>query len=183
MSYYVIALFQQLGKQEPHFLSMNKLKTIFLDRDGVINQERKDYVKSISELKILPNVANNIKLLKNAGFLIVVITNQSAINRGIITHDIINLIHESIQKHLEKNQTSIDKFYYCPHTPDENCNCRKPKPGLLNQAILELNIDVNSSWMIGDSDSDIEAANSIGCKAIKISDVFSFDNAVGKILG
>ena len=161
---------------------MDKLKTIFIDRDGVINHERSDYVKSISELEIFPNVVKNIELLKNAGFLIVVITNQSAINRGIITHDAVNQIHDSIQNHLKKNGTCVDGFFYCPHKPDENCNCRKPKPGLLNQAILELNIDVNSSWMIGDSDSDIEAAALIGCKAIKINNNFSLDNAVDKIL-
>ena len=161
---------------------MNKLKTVFVDRDGVINQERSDYVKSISELEIYPNVAKNIKLLKDAGFLVIVITNQSAVNRGIITHEIVSQIHDSIQDHLKKYGTFLDGFYYCPHTPDENCNCRKPKPGLLQQAILELNIDLNSSWMIGDSDSDIEAADSIGCKAIKINDNFSLDNAVEKIL-
>ena len=161
---------------------MNKLKTVFVDRDGVINQERSDYVKSISELEIYPNVAKNIKLLKDAGFLVIVITNQSAVNRGIITHEIVNQIHDSIQDHLKKYGTFLDGFYYCPHTPNENCNCRKPKPGLLQQAILELNIDLNSSWMIGDSDSDIEAADSVGCKAIKINDNFSLDNAVEKIL-
>ena len=161
---------------------MNKLKTVFVDRDGVINQERSDYVKSISELEIYPNVAKNIKLLKDAGFLVIVITNQSAVNRGIVTHEMINQIHNSIQDHLKKYGTFLDGFYYCPHTPNENCNCRKPKPGLLQKAILELNIDLNSSWMIGDSDSDIEAADSIGCKAIKINDNFSLDNAVEKIL-
>ena len=167
---------------ENHFFNMNNLKTVFVDRDGVINQERSDYVKSISELEIYPNVAKNLKLLKDAGFLVVVITNQSAVNRGIITHEMINQIHNSIQDHLKKYGTFLDGFYYCPHTPDENCNCRKPKSGLFQQAILELNIDLNSSWMIGDSDSDIEAADSIGCKAIKINDNFSLDNAVEKIL-
>ena len=157
---------------------MNKLKTVFLDRDGVINQERSDYVKSISELEIYPNVAKNIKLLKDAGFLVVVITNQSAVNRGIVTHETINQIHNSIQDHLKKHGTFLDGFYYCPHIPNENCNCRKPKPGLFQQAILELNIDLNSSWMIGDSNSDIEAAISIGCKAIKIDNNFSFRTAV-----
>ena len=161
---------------------MNKLKTVFVDRDGVINQERSDYVKSISELEIYPNVAKNIKLLKDAGFLVVVITNQSAINRGIITHEMVKQIHNSIQVHLKKNGTFLDGFYYCPHTPDENCNCRKPKSGLLEKAILEFNVDLNSSWMIGDNDSDIEAADSIGCKTIKISNNFSLDNAVEKIL-
>ena len=161
---------------------MNKLKTVFLDRDGVINNERNDYVKSISELEIFPNVAKNVELLKNAGFLVVIITNQSAINRGLITHEMVHKIHGSIQNHLKKNGTCVDGFFYCPHKPDENCICRKPKSGLLNKAILELNIDVNSSWMIGDNDSDIEASISIGCKAIKIDNNFSLDNAVDKIL-
>ena len=161
---------------------MNKLKTVFLDRDGVINKEKSDYIKSISELEIFPDVAKNIELLKNAGFLVVVITNQSAINRGLITHEMVNQIHVSIQNYLKANGTCVDGFFYCPHKPDENCNCRKPKSGLLHQAILELNIDLNSSWMIGDSNSDIEAAISIGCKAIKIDNNFSLDNAVDKIL-
>ena len=161
---------------------MNKLKTVFLDRDGVINKERSDYIKSISELEIFPNVAKNIELLKNDGFLVVVITNQSARNRGIITHKTVDQINDSIQNYLKTNGTSIDGFFYCPHKPNENCNCRKPKPGLLHQAILELNIDPKSSWMIGDNNSDIDAATSIGCKAIKLSKNFSLGKAVSKIL-
>ena len=161
---------------------MNKLKTVFLDRDGVINKERSDYIKSISELEIFPNVAKNIELLKNAGFLVVVITNQSAINRGLITHKTVDQIHDSIQNYLKTNGTSIDGFFYCPHKPNENCNCRKPKPGLLHQAILELNIDPKSSWMIGDNNSDIDTATSIGYKAIKLSKNFSLGKAVSKIL-
>ena len=151
---------------------MNKFKTVFLDRDGVINKERSDYIKSISELEIFPNVAKNIELLKNAGFLVVVITNQSVINRGLITHETVDQIHDSIQNYLKSNGTSIDGFFYC----------RKPKPGLLHQAILELDIDPKSSWMIGDNNSDIEAATSIGCQAIKISKDFSLGKAVRKIL-
>ena len=161
---------------------MNKLKTVFLDRDGVINKERSDYIKTITQLEIFPNVAKKIEILKNAGFLVVVITNQSAINRGLKTHKTVDQIHDSIQNYLKTNGTSIDGFFYCPHKPNENCNCRKPKPGLLHQAILELNIDPKSSWMIGDNNSDIDAATSIGCKAIKLSKNFSLGKAVSKIL-
>ena len=157
-------------------------KAIFFDRDGIINKERSDYVKNVQELELFPEFPKFVKSLKEHGFLIMVITNQSAVNRGIITHEIVSQIHDSIQDHLKKYGTFLDGFYYCPHTPNENCNCRKPKPGLLQQAILELNIDLNSSWMIGDSDSDIEAADYVGCKAIKINDNFSLDNAVEKIL-
>ena len=87
----------------------NNLSVVLLDRDGVINKERSDYVKSISELEIFPNVAKNVELLKNAGFLVVIITNQSAINRGIITHKTVDQIHDSIQNYLKTQR--------CPKEP------------------------------------------------------------------
>ena len=160
----------------------NANKAIFLDRDGVINKERSSYVKSISELEIFTNVANSIKKLKDAGFLVVVITNQSAINRGLTNHENVDAIHSHIQEYFRKNGTLIDKFYYCPHRPDENCFCRKPNPGLLLQAAKDLQIDLRCSWMIGDSDSDIQAAKNAGCKAIKISLEVSLDSAIKEIL-
>jgi histidinol-phosphate phosphatase family protein len=145
----------------------NLCKAVFLDRDGVINKERPDYVKKVEDLVIL-DIADPIKKLKDNGFLVVVISNQSAVNRGITTHENITQIHFAIQEYLKKKGTQIDAFYYCPHRPDENCICRKPKPGLLNKAINDLKIDVKSSWMIGDRDSDMEAARLVGCNAIKI---------------
>lgn len=162
---------------------MNKPnKAIFLDRDGVINKDKSTYVKTVSELEIFSDVAKSIKKLKDAGFLVIVITNQSAINRGLTNHDNVNDIHTNIQEYFQKNGTFIDKFYYCPHRPDENCSCRKPKPGLLLKAAGDLNLDLNSSWMIGDSDSDIEAAKSAGCKSIKISKDILLTSAVQRIL-
>ena len=146
---------------------MNKFKTVFLDRDGVINKERSDYIKSISELEIFPNVAKNIELLKNAGFLVVIITNQSAINRGIISIEKLSSIHKLLSDRLEiEFKTRIDGIYFCPHTPEENCQCRKPKPGLLLQAAKELNIDLEKSVMIGDSQKDVDAARAVKCKSI-----------------
>ncbi len=148
---------------------MNKLKkAVFLDRDGVINKERTDYVKTISELEILPGITESVKSLKDAGFLVIVITNQSAVNRGLTNHDNIRDIHFAIQEYFKKNGTSIDAFFYCPHRPDENCDCRKPKAGLLLKATDEFNIDLKSSWLIGDKDSDLQAAKIAGCKSIKI---------------
>jgi histidinol-phosphate phosphatase family protein len=161
---------------------MSKLrKAIFLDRDGVINKERSDYVKTVEELIIL-DVAAPIKKLKENDFLVVVVTNQSAINRGLTTHQNIEQIHSAIQEHLKKKGTQIDAFYYCPHRPDENCTCRKPKPGLLKKATSDLKIDLRSSWMIGDRDSDIEAAQSVGCKSVKITDSLGLEGAVQSIL-
>ncbi|MGI0086684.1 MAG: D-glycero-alpha-D-manno-heptose-1,7-bisphosphate 7-phosphatase [Nitrosotalea sp.] len=162
---------------------MNELhKAIFLDRDGVINKERTDYVKTSSELEILSGVAESIKQLKDAGFLIIVITNQSAINRGLTNHDSVKNIHIIIQEYCKRNGTSIDAFFYCPHRPDENCNCRKPKSGLLLRAINEFKIDQKSSWMIGDNDSDLEAAKLVGCNSIKIQPNGGLSEAVRTIL-
>jgi histidinol-phosphate phosphatase family protein len=160
----------------------NLKKAIFLDRDGVLNKERKDYVKNILELEIFSNIVIPIRKLKDDGFLIVVITNQSAINRGVTTIKNVKEIHQHIQNYLKKFDLEIDGFFICPHRPDENCLCRKPKSGLLLEAIKEFKIDVNFSWMIGDNDSDIIAARSIGCKAIKVGDKLNLNQAVEKIL-
>lgn len=159
----------------------NLRKAVFLDRDGVINKERPDYVKNVKELEIF-DVASSIKKLRDGGFLVIVISNQSAVNRGLTTHENVKQIHFTIQEYLRKNGTKIDAFYYCPHRPDENCSCRKPKPGLLIKAIEDLGIDPKSSWMIGDRESDMEAARLITCKAIKISTDSSLHNAVESIL-
>ncbi|MGI0073207.1 MAG: D-glycero-alpha-D-manno-heptose-1,7-bisphosphate 7-phosphatase [Nitrosotalea sp.] len=157
-------------------------RAVFLDRDGVINKERSDYVKTISELEILPGVEKSIKKLRDAGYLVVVITNQSAINRGLTSHENVHRIHSVIQEYFKKNGTLIDGFYYCPHRPDEKCYCRKPNPGLLLKAVEDLKIDPKSSWMIGDSDSDIQAAKLAGCKSVKISPEVSLNTAIQNIL-
>lgn len=153
-------------------------KAIFLDRDGVINKRRDDYIKNIDELEIFPDVISSIKKFKENGFLVLIITNQSAINRGIITHTKLDEIHFAIQKYFKEQNVELDGFYYCPHRPDEKCNCRKPKPGLLLNAIKEHGINPKLSWMIGDSESDIKAGKSIGCKTILLDVNFSLTEAV-----
>jgi len=155
---------------------IKKNKAIFLDRDGVINKNRDDYVKSTKELEIFSNIGKEILKLKMKGFLIIVITNQSVINRKIITIRELEEIHSTIQKFLMKSKTSIDKFYFCPHRPDENCDCRKPKPELILQAINEFSIDVSKSWMVGDSKTDIQAGEKAGCKTILLKKNDSFTN-------
>jgi len=145
-------------------------KAVFLDRDGVINEERKDYVKKISEFKILKNVDRSVQLLKENNFLIIVITNQSAINRGIISEDTLNEIHQFLHEHMKKNNAALDGIYFCPHTPNENCQCRKPKPGMIIQAANDYDIDLNQSWFIGNSYNDLTAAKEAGCKGILIDE-------------
>ena len=144
-------------------------KAIFLDRDGVINLEKKDYVKSIKEFQIIDNVPKAIATLKEKGFLVIVITNQSAINRKLLTVELLNKIHNHLQKILKDNNTSIDYFYFCPHRPDEKCKCRKPSPGMILKAAQEHNIDMNQSFMIGDSLTDIQAAKKAGCEGILLN--------------
>ena len=144
-------------------------KAIFLDRDGVINKERKDYVKSIEEFQIIDNIPKVIKILKEKGFVVIVITNQSAINRGLVTIETLNKIHNYFQKFLKENNTCIDDFYFCPHRPDENCQCRKPNPGMLIKAVQDHDIDMNQSFMIGDSLTDVQAAQKAGCKGILLN--------------
>lgn len=161
---------------------MSKKKAVFLDRDGVINKNKINYVKSIDELEIFPNIEKSIHKLKTNGFHVIVITNQSAINRNIISNEKLNEIHLYIQQYLKNFDTSIDRFYFCPHRPDENCNCRKPQPGMLLTAIKDFNIDPKSSWMLGDNDSDIQAGLDAGCNAIKITNETNLQKAVDKIL-
>lgn len=157
-------------------------KAIFLDRDGVINKKRDDYVKNIDEFVLLNDVIEAIKLLKKRGFLIIIITNQSAINRGYLTHDGLEKIHQHMRDQFQKYNILIDAIYYCPHHPDENCMCRKPQPGLLGKAIKDFSIIKHHSLLIGDSDSDIEAAKQAGIKSVKISTDSSLLELVKQIL-
>ena len=164
------------------YSNMTKNKAIFLDRDGILNKNRNDYVKNIDELEIHPSIGNFVKKLDENGFLIFVVTNQSAINRGLTTHENVEKIHSKIQSFLNQFGTKINRFYYCPHTPSENCNCRKPKPGLLIKSIKDFSINPSSSWMIGDMDTDVAAGNSVGCKTIKIQENFDLEQALKLIL-
>lgn len=143
-------------------------KAVFLDRDGVINKKRSDYVKGINEFVILKDVPTAIKLLNDNNFLVIIITNQSAVNRGYLSEKTLECIHQFLAAQLQKQNCHIDAVYYCPHRPDENCDCRKPKTKLISNAIKDFSIDRNSSWLIGDNETDIQAAKSMGIKSIKM---------------
>jgi len=143
-------------------------RIVFLDRDGVINQNRNDYVKNVNEFIFLPNSIEAIKKLNQIGFLIIIITNQSVVNRGIIPKKELEKIHEYMIKKIQMQEGKIEKIYYCPHRPDENCNCRKPKTGLFLKAMKDFDVDLQNSWFIGDSTSDQEAGESIGLRTIII---------------
>lgn len=157
-------------------------KAVFLDRDGVINQKREGYVKNIQEFVLLKDAPVAIKLLNENRFLVIIVTNQSAINRGLITHQTLNSIHNFMKYELQKYDCHIDAIYYCPHKPDENCLCRKPKTGLIDQAAKDYSIDMKSSWLIGDNESDINAARIAGIRAIMLKTDSSLLEAVKQIL-
>lgn len=143
-------------------------QAVFLDRDGVINRNRDDYVKSIDELEILSGVSEAINLLNNANFQVIIISNQSAVNRGLISVEKLDEIHKFLKKELLQNGARVDKIYFCPHRPDESCECRKPKSNLILQAAKDLGINLSKSYMIGDRESDRIAAEKAGVKYIPI---------------
>jgi len=143
-------------------------RAVFLDRDGVLTRERPDYVKTPDELEILPGIEAPLREIQKRGFQIVIITNQSVVGRGLTTHDEMSRIHEKLRVELARLGCRIDAIYYCPHRPDDGCNCRKPEPGLILKASRELGIDTAKSWMIGDKEMDLEAARRAGCRGIRV---------------
>ena len=155
-----------------------KHPAVFLDRDGIINKHRNDYVKNLNEFEILNDVPYYLKKLRDLGFKLIIITNQSAINRGLTTLEQVKQMHEFLEEELKRDDCYIDGIYLCPHRPDENCDCRKPKTKLFLEAAKKHNIDLIGSWVIGDSETDIEAGTRIGCRTIKIDTNGSLEEAV-----
>jgi D-glycero-D-manno-heptose 1,7-bisphosphate phosphatase len=143
---------------------------VFLDRDGVINVDRSDYVKSWSEFKFLPHVFEALRLLRKNNLRVIVVTNQSALHRGLMSISTLQGIHEKMLRAIEKRGGRIEAIYFCPHRPDEKCKCRKPKPGLVLKAKKDLKIDLSRSYLVGDSKKDVELAQSLGVKCVRITE-------------
>jgi D-glycero-D-manno-heptose 1,7-bisphosphate phosphatase len=141
-------------------------RAVFLDRDGVINQNRDDYVKSWDEVEFLPGVFEALRELADGDFLIFVLTNQSAVGRGLLSISTLDKIHRQMKSTIISHAGRIDGFYYCPHRPDENCTCRKPAPGLLLMAAAEHDLNLKESYFIGDARSDMAAAVAAGCQPV-----------------
>lgn len=142
---------------------MNKNKAIFLDRDGVINHDSHQYIKSWSEFKFIDGSLEALRRLKESGYGVILITNQSIINRGMVPLATLNTIHQKLKAQVKAGGGIIDDIFFCPHTPDENCDCRKPKPGLVYQARTKYGLDLGATIFIGDSAKDIECARNAGC--------------------
>jgi len=138
-------------------------KAVFLDRDGTINRDSTAYIKSREEFEFLPASLEAIKNLTLNGFVSIVITNQSAIPRNLISTGELDIIHDLMAQTVAENGGEIKDVFYCPHMPSDGCDCRKPEPGLIYQAREKYGIDLSQSVMVGDSAKDIECARRAGC--------------------
>lgn len=137
---------------------------IFLDRDGVLIENRADYIREWSQVKIFSEAIHALSHSAIKNYKIVIVTNQSAIGRGIITLDTANEINRRLVNFIQHHGGHVDGVYMCPHKPDDDCQCRKPKPGLLLQAAKELSLNLQRSWMIGDAWSDVKAGQAAGVR-------------------
>ncbi|MHB0871287.1 MAG: D-glycero-beta-D-manno-heptose 1,7-bisphosphate 7-phosphatase [Chloroflexota bacterium] len=144
------------------------MKAVFVDRDGVINRNRGDHVKSWEEFVFLPHVVDALAELTLHGFRTVILTNQAAINRGITSRQAIEGIHARMVEALEAGGARIDGIFYCPHRPEEGCGCRKPQPGLLLQAASQLKLELRGSYLVGDALTDLLAGKAAGCRPILV---------------
>jgi len=153
---------------------MGKQKAVFMDRDGTINVEV-EYLSQVKDFQFIPGVPWALKCLKNAGFLLVVVTNQSGIGRGYYDEADLAALHGHMHADLASYGAAIDACYFCPHHPEHGtgdyrreCGCRKPLPGMLQQAALDLDIDLAASFMIGDKLADVEAGLAAGCRSLLV---------------
>ena len=166
------------GRVEKKNLS-KKQKAVFLDRDGTINVY-KGFLKNIDDFKLISGIAEAIKIINASGYLAIVVTNQPVIARGEVTWDELEEIHNKMETELGKQGAYLDAIYFCPHHPHKgyegeveemkiDCDCRKPKPGMLLKAAEDFNIDLKKSYMVGDSENDVKAGIQAGCMTILIN--------------
>ncbi|MFZ2489673.1 MAG: D-glycero-beta-D-manno-heptose 1,7-bisphosphate 7-phosphatase [Anaerolineae bacterium] len=141
---------------------------VFLDRDGVLNENRADYVRTRQQVVMLPGVEEALGALAASAFAVVVVTNQSALGRGLMSAATLAEINHDIVAWSEQAGGRVDAVYACPHAPDAGCPCRKPRPGMLTQAAADLNLDLSRSWLVGDAVSDLEAAAAAGCQPLLV---------------
>jgi len=150
-------------------------KAVFIDRDGTLIEDP-GYLRDPAGVRLLPGVSEAIRSLRQAGYRVVVVTNQSGVARGFLTERTLEAIHTELRRQLAEHGAALDGLYYCPYHPDGRVegyavesDLRKPAPGMLFQAARELDIDLSNSWMVGDSPVDIQAGRSAGCRTIRLT--------------
>ena len=146
-------------------------KAAFLDRDGVINRKaptEDEYITRWEEMHFLPGVVEAIALLNQAGFRVIIVSNQRCIAKGLLTTGELESIHQRMCREFATLGANVDGVYYCPHEEQPPCSCRKPEPGMLFAAAHEHDVDLSSSWMIGDSEKDVEAGKRAECRTARV---------------
>ena len=153
---------------------MSGRPAVFLDRDGTLSEER-GFIDRLELIEIFPWTSDAIRLLNRAGFAVVVVTNQSAIGRGIIDLPFLQTVHDAFDRHLARSSARVDRYYYCPHHPDARlpeyrtvCRCRKPGPGMIEQATTDLGLDPSRSFMVGDRLIDVACGHAAGVRSLLV---------------
>ena len=144
------------------------MKVVILDRDGTINHDSDDYIKSPAEWTPIPGSLEAIARLIQADYRVVVATNQSGIGRGLFDTQALFAIHDKLQRALGQVGGRIDAFFFCPHKADDNCRCRKPQPGMLLEVARRFNVSLEDVFMVGDSRKDLEAAAAAGARPVLV---------------
>jgi D-sedoheptulose 7-phosphate isomerase len=156
-------------------------RAVFIDRDDTIAKDV-PYCPSPEQLVLFDGVGRSIRRLNEAGFLVVVVTNQSGVGRGFFTESKLSEIHDKMREDLAKDGARLDAVYFCPHLPEEGCECRKPNIGTVLQALEDFDIDLSTSYVVGDSEREMELAQRIGAKGIQVNQGLDFNRAVDLIL-
>lgn len=150
-------------------------RAVFLDRDGVLNNDPPHFAHRLDQLSLIPRSGEAVRLLKNKGYLLVIISNQSGVARGYYGEEQVEIFNNALLTELRKYGGDIDAICYCPHHPDAtvekyrtDCDCRKPKPGMILRVAHEYDIDLENSFVVGDKWSDIEAGRNAGCRSILV---------------
>lgn len=155
---------------------MKKKAAVFLDRDGTINIDT-GYVGAVEDFKFLPGVKYALADLKKKGFITVLISNQSGVGRGYFDAEAVDKVHDFMQAELEAAGVKLDAIYYCPHEPENDCDCRKPNPAMVFAACDKYDIDPLKSYFVGDKESDVNAGKNAGCKSILLTEEKKETNA------
>ena len=158
----------QLIKKTLESYHKPEIKAVFLDRDGTININQPEYTHKISQFKFAPGAISGLQKLSKTDYKIIIVTNQSGIGKGYFKEKDLEKLHKWMLEELEKKGVRIDKIYYCPHHPNDNCLCRKPGIAMLLKAVKDFNINLSKSWVIGDDEKDIIMGREANVKTIKI---------------
>jgi D-glycero-D-manno-heptose 1,7-bisphosphate phosphatase len=156
------------GGEAPPPKAGRPVSAVFLDRDGVINQNHDDHVKSWQEFQFIPGAPEAVARLTRGGTRVFVVTNQAVINRGVVSREVVEDINRRMTRELERRGGRIEAVAYCPHRPEQRCGCRKPQPGMLLGLARQHRVDLQTSVVIGDALADVEAGLAAGCQAMLV---------------